>query len=458
MTSPRVSSARLDAAFANTCDPVFLLGADRRLLYVNRAWEELTGYSAESVIGLLCQPVSPTKGGDLVGLGGSFCPPPEALAGQSVSGVGLIIHARGDRRWRRIDFRPLRDSDGMISNLLGFIRDVEGPVGLPEAESLRVRYELLEVRHKIERRYGLEGLIGQGAEHRRLLEQVKSAASTTSPVAIVGEPGTGKRLVARTIHQAGSRRQHPLIPFDCGVLPPEVLERELFGSRRGGLVVEDGATLMLIDVPELHRDLQARLVEALDDRRRLLVTSRIDLADALRSERLRPDFYYLATTIELRLRPLRERFDEIPLLAQHFLERANQKGASQRLGFGTGAIEAFKSYDWPGNLHELGRVIETAKNLSQADLIQAIDLPGAIQGERGGTFSHSPLKQRESLDELLTTVERRLIEQALIRVRHNKSRAAELLGISRPRLYRRIKELNIPDLAEGAGEPIAEPN
>ena len=181
---------------------------------------------------------------------------------------------------------------------------------------------------------------------------------------IVGEPGTGKRLVARTIHQHGPRRHAPLLPFDCAALPAEVLERELFGIRRGRtsarLVLPDGSTLLIDDVLDLPRDLQARL--AATSTRGSGCSRRRPATPRPRSgtSGSAPDLYYALTTLVIRVHPLRERLDELPLLAQHLLERANLRGGRQRSGFSAEALDALLAYDWPGNLRELARVVDEA--------------------------------------------------------------------------------------------------
>ncbi|HEV3162658.1 MAG TPA: sigma 54-interacting transcriptional regulator [Isosphaeraceae bacterium] len=455
MTSPRVSGIRLDTLWQQAREAVFVLNAERRLVYANRAWEELTGHSAQSVQGLACRPHGPTGAGDQIGLGGSFCPPPEALDGQPAGGPTLIVHSGGERRWRRVEFWPYHDEHGQLIFILGLVRNPDAPPHAPDSDGHRLRNELLEVRNRLHGRYGYDSLIGQGPAHRRLLDQVRMATATCVPVLIVGAPGTGKRMVARTIHQQSSRGQSPLLPFDCAALPAEVIERELFGladeSPAPGFRLSAGSSVLLGDILDLPRDLQSRLAAALgaDDRVRLLATTASDPDQARLSEQLRADLYFALTTMVISLSPLRERFDDLPLLAQHMLERANIRGGRQRLGFSAGALEALFAYDWPGNLRELARVVDEAHSLGDGDSIQVDDLPAAVRGNLGSAYSPPPMPPPITpLDDLLTQLERRLIEQALTRARQNKSRAAELLDISRPRLYRRIRELNIPDEGE----------
>ena len=173
----------------------------------------------------------------------------------------------------------------------------------PDSESQRLRSELLEVRHRLLGRYGLDSLIGRGPAHRRLFDQVAAAAASTVPVLVVGEPGTGKRLVARTIHQLGETSQAPFIPLDSAALPSEVLERRVVRARRGvwvrlrapRFVLPEGSTLLIGEVLDLPRNLQGRITAALDGRVRLIATTASDPDASLAAERLRADLYYAAS-------------------------------------------------------------------------------------------------------------------------------------------------------------------
>ncbi len=472
MPPPRVVPFELNPLLQQAREPIFWLDAELKLVWVNRAWEVLTGYPAESVLGLTCQAHAPTRGGDLADLASSFYPPPESLAGEPAGASALIFHGAGVRLWRRIEFWPFCDDQGTLIGLLGQVRAQDCQPSVPDTVANQLHTELLEIRRELYNEYGFDGLIGSGPSHNRLLNQVRLAARSTIPLLIVGEPGTGKHHVARTIHQQGPNCQQPLVPFDCEALPAQILERELFGgdrqpAREGGggsaplgagrprLSLVDGSTLLIREIVLLPRDLQARLVAALDVRIRLLATTVNDPEVALQSEQLRPELYFALTGLVIRLRPLRERRDELPVLAQHLLERANQRGGAQRTGFSPQALGALLAYDWPGNLRELARVVDYAhaRPESKGPLVDPDDLPASIRGNLGAGFAPSAAPRPiEPLDEILTQVERRLIETALRQARRNKSRAADLLGISRPRLYRRIKELNLPDEPESHDE------
>jgi PAS domain S-box-containing protein len=440
-------------------EPVFLLDADQRLVYANPSWEHLTGYKLAEVDHLDCGSTSVIEPNGPAALGGSLSPPLEALQGRPVSMKTFVPHRGGDQVPRRVEFWPLSDERGSLSGLLGLIRAETEPPLASEAESHRLRAELLEQRVSLRKRYGGDQLIGQGPAHHRLMEQIRAASETDISVLITGERGTGKRLVARTIHQRSRRASHPLFPFDCSALPPELLDREFFGPERvpecpARLVSPPGSTLLLVNILDLPRDLQGRLASALNGSVRVLATTSDDPEQARGDERLRPDLYYGLTSLVIRLRPLRERLDDLPLLAQHLLERANLRGERSVRGFTNPAIEVLLGYDWPGNLRELARVIDAAHARAQQPLIDVADIPAAIRGHLGAAYNPPPpVPPVMPLDQTLERVERRLIEVALQRARHNKSRAAEILAISRPRLYRRIHELRIPELPEPAGEP-----
>lgn len=462
MAPSRVSGLRrLGQLLQRTDEPVYVLDGQRRFAYANRAWELVTGVEAEAVAGLTCLPPGGPETDPLAALAQSLGPPPEAVEGRDCSGPVLIARPDGERRWLRVEFTVYRDAAGVSVAWLGRLRELEGASRLQESPLLRVRAELEDLRRRVRERAGTDLLIGRGPAHQRLLDQIRAAAGVGVPVLIAGEAGTGKRTVARAIHRLSPRSGGALLPFDCVAIPAELLERELLGAPASDGVttqtsrIPDDATILLIDAFRVPRDLQDRIAAILDGPRRFLATTALEPQEARRQEVIRADYYYGLTAFVVRLEPLRERLAELPLLAQETLERLNRRNETRRAGFEAEALEVLARYDWPGNLRELGRVVEWAHQRAPGELIRAADLPGTIRGERGGAYLPPALQEKQSLDELLTMVERHLIEGAMNRARQNKSRAADLLGISRPRLYRRIKELGMPDLPETGAD--AEP-
>ena len=229
MRPSRLAPFEPDQLWQLAREPIFWLDPMLKLIWVNRAWENLTGYPAESVVGLTCQAHGPTRAGDLTDLAASFHPPPESLTGQPAGTRSLIFHVSGEATWHRLEFWPFRDENDSLIGLLGLVRPADCPPSVADSQANQLHVDLLQIRRNLQERYGFDSLVGFGPSHRRLLDQVRLAAASTTPVLIVGEPGTGKRQVARTIHQNGPGRQQPLVPFDCEALPVEILERELFG-------------------------------------------------------------------------------------------------------------------------------------------------------------------------------------------------------------------------------------
>jgi transcriptional regulator with GAF, ATPase, and Fis domain len=462
MTPSRVLGVRrLNHLFGRASSPIFVLDASLRLVYANPALEALTGQSISALIGLECRPSGLPLGDDLASLGGSLAPPSGAAGGHPCSAETLIIHTGGERSWLRAEFWPLSDQRGQTLGTFAMLRTRETPPHAPSSGERRLHAELRDLRDRLIQRHGVDTLIGQGLGHRRVLNQIQAASASRVPLTIVGEPGTGKRTLADTIHQRSSRSVSRPRHLDCAALPPEVLERTLLAddADNGG-----GTTVVLANVLELPRDLQARLAAILNGPSRYIATTPVPPDAARRDGRLRDDLHFGLTTLVITLQPLRERLEDVPLLAQHFLERTNSRAERRRVGFVAEAIDVLAAYDWPGNLRELLRVVEAAHAVAADDWIGPGDLPAAIRGNLASSYNPPPMPPTVTpLDERLNGLERRLIEQALARARQNKSRAAELLEISRPRLYRRIKELNIPDVPEpsddghGNGDPPLEP-
>lgn len=458
MPPPRPSTSRPEQAWRSAREPLFWLAPDLRISWVNPAFESFCGLPADSVAGLACPAHGPIGDDPAADLAACLTPPPEALAGRVATTAATFACPGGSQARRSLLFQPFHDASGSLLGLLGRILDADEP---PPAEAIRaeeaghrLRIGLMDAIATLRDRFGIDSLIGAGPAHRRLLEQLRVAAAVRRPVLFVGEPGAGKRHAARAVHQLGTSAA-PLRAFDCEALPTEVLSRELFApddpeapgaARLAGIA---GSSVLLGDIAALPRDLQARLAEALEageDRVRILAATTADPEAAAREGTLREDLFLALSVLTIRLAPLRERREEIPLLAQGFLERINRRGGPQRAGFARGAEDALSAYHWPGNLRELARVVEHAHGRGDAPLIAPEDLPADIRGHLADAYPPPKPAPPQPLDDILVDVERRLIENALARARRNKSRAAEILGVSRPRLYRRLKELGFPDV------------
>jgi len=306
---------------------------------------------------------------------------------------------------------------------------------------------------------GFSLMVGRSPEMQKLFRVVGRAAFSTHPVLILGENGTGKEVLARSIHISGPNREKPFLPVDCGSLIPSLLESELFGhakgtlpgtttSKDGMLAIADGGTLFLDEITEMQLDLQAKLLRAIQEKEirpigstktvpinvRILAATNQDLDRAVAEGRFRQDLYFRLNVLSVRIPPLRERRDDIPVLAGHFLQRvAQQDGLKHAIS--DEALKKLKEYDWPGNIRELENCIERACTMSSGTTIRIADLPAAVR-------DWQPARLDKPREEALTLaeVEKRAILGTIERMNGDKLKAARALGIGRTTLYRKLSE------------------
>jgi two-component system response regulator AtoC len=317
---------------------------------------------------------------------------------------------------------------------------------------------------------GLPGtpLLGRSQAMRRTYDTVLRAAATDASVLITGESGTGKELVARALHDKGRRASGPFVAINCGALPESLLESELFGHARGsftdahanraGLLVRaSGGTLFLDEIGEAPAGLQAKLLRALEDRRvrpvggdeerpfdvRLISATNRDLNTEIERGRFRSDLYYRINVIRIDLPPLRARGDDVLLLAQRLVEQLAAKTDKKVTGIAAPAAEKLLAYAWPGNVRELRNCIERAVALTRFEEITVADLPEPIQDYRRSRLVLD-LDDPTALPPL-EEVERRYILRVLEAVQGHRTRAAEVLGLDRKTLYRKLERYGVTD-------------
>ncbi|HVV85905.1 MAG TPA: sigma-54 dependent transcriptional regulator [Kofleriaceae bacterium] len=311
-------------------------------------------------------------------------------------------------------------------------------------------------------------LIGQSAAMRDVLEVIARVAATDATVAITGETGTGKELVARAIHRRSRRAAGPLVAVNCAAMPEHLLENELFGHVKGaftdargnkpGLFVQaSGGTLFLDEIGELPLGLQAKLLRALQERKvrplggdaevpfdvRLVTATNRDLERAIDEHAFREDLWYRINVVPLALPPLRARGGDILLLAQRFLAETARRFDKPVTGFTPAAAERLATYDWPGNVRELANAIERAVALARFDNVTVEDLP-----ERIRSYTPTDIVVAGADPATLTSleeVERRYILHVLQAVGGNRSQASAILGLDRKTLYRRLKAYGLGD-------------
>lgn len=310
-------------------------------------------------------------------------------------------------------------------------------------------------------------LLGDSPPMKAMRKQILKLARSQAPVYISGESGSGKELVARLIHEQGSRGEHPFIPVNCGAIPTELMESEFFGHKKGSFTgaIEDkqglfqaanGGTLFLDEVADLPLPMQVKLLRAIQEKAvravggqqelivdvRILCATHKDLAGEVAAGRFRQDLYYRLNVIELRVPALRERREDIALLADIMLKRLAEGTGLNAAKLDDEALEKLKSYRFPGNVRELENMLERAYTLCEDDRITASDLrladsmPLSENGEAN-------LAQIDNLEDYLEAIERKLIMQALEETRWNRTAAAQRLGLSFRSMRYRLKKLGI---------------
>lgn len=326
---------------------------------------------------------------------------------------------------------------------------------------LRVAEENQRLRRKLIEAGTLGPIVGQSSVMRRVMRLVEeAAASNSASVSIIGEPGAGKKLVARTIHDLSARRNGPYIAVNCTGLPDDLMESELWGHERnsfagadrrrdGLLAMANGGTILLAEINELKVELQAKLLRTIEDKKlrrlggsdqnevpfdvRLIAASSKSLTDATHYGRLREDLYSRLNTFTIELPPLRDRIEDIPALAEAFIAQSAETNRKSVTGIDNECMEILRLYRWPGNVLQLRNVIERATVVARRPLLAASDLPADVRrADRKGP--HFELRIGESLDE----VEREFIFKTLDFTNGNKVRAAQILGISLKTLYNRL--------------------
>lgn len=323
-----------------------------------------------------------------------------------------------------------------------------------------------QLKKQLDRRFGLENIVGTAPQMERIFEIVDSVADTRATVLITGQSGTGKSLVARAIHQCSGRRDGPFVEVACGALPENLLESELFGhvagaftgatgNKEGKFMQANGGTIFLDEIGTASPAMQVKLLRVLQELQfeqvggtqtfsvdtRIILATNEDLDVAVMEGRFRQDLLYRINVINLELPSLAERSSDIPTLADHFLEAVCANTGRTFEGFDRGAINALQSYHWPGNVRELQNVIERAVLLGKGPRITIADLPAHItQGVPVATVAAST---RQTLKEALEGPERQIILQVLRENNWNRNLTADQLGINRTTLYKKMKKLGL---------------
>src|SRR6187397_2146091 len=327
------------------------------------------------------------------------------------------------------------------------------------------RAEHQQLKDQIRGQYSFNNIVGQSKKMHEVLELVESVAGSDANILIQGENGTGKELIANALHYNSKRAKGPFIKINCAAIPQDLIESELFGYKKGAFTgatmdkeglfeMAEGGSLLLDEIGEMPPYLQTKLLRVLQEREyrpigsdrlvhvdfRLICATNIDLDVALREGKLREDLYFRINTITLRVPPMRERSEDIPLLCNHFLSKFNQRYQKSVRSISPAAYHLLIRNRWPGNVRELENAIERAVLVSKTGEILPNDLPEPIR-EEGAPAQEFTIPPHRSLAE----IEKMAIVQTLQRTNWNKQEAAQILGLYRPTLYSKMKKHEIKD-------------
>jgi two-component system response regulator HydG len=323
--------------------------------------------------------------------------------------------------------------------------------------------EIRDLRARIEPTAEFSGMVGKDPKMQVIYKLIEDVAPTDATVLIQGESGTGKELVARAIHQHSSRREKPFVVINCSAYPSTLLESELFGHEKGAFTgasrrragrfeQADGGTVFLDEIGEISQTAQIKLLRVLQSQKferiggeqtlavdvRILAATNKNLLEQVKAGQFREDLFYRLNVIPIQLPPLRERQNDIPLLARHFLRVFSERQKKELREFGSEAMRIILNYRWPGNVREIENTIEHAVVLAKGSAVEAVDLPPLLAG--------SGAQGPPAASKTITDTEVRLLREVLEECNWNKTEAATRLGISRSTLYEKIKkyQLNPP--------------
>ncbi len=432
------------AILESISDGVFTVDMDFRITYLNRSAKKILGVSPEEAQGKLCCDVFRS----------SLCEGACALRKTLEANTPIIdlncfiIDNHGQRIPVSISTAVLRDEAGNIIGGAETFRDLSD-------------YENMKKELYSHNKFG--NFSSHSPSMSRIFSSLEAIAKSNATLLITGETGTGKELLARTIHLHSNRKDKPFIAVNCGAFPESLLESELFGYRKGAFTGADrdkpgrfalaeGGTLFLDEIGEITPAMQIRLLRVIQERvyeplgstsgvktdLRILAATHRNLDEMVKNGHFRQDFYYRINVIHLELPPLRERKEDIPFLIRQFIDRFNLTRSEKVSGISNSALKRLMNYNWPGNIRELENIIERAMVFCNNKIIEVGDLPDSMTAPNDyATASAGPIQKAVECSE------RQAIRSALKECNGNRRKAAEMLGIDHTTFYRKIKRLGI---------------
>ncbi|MFO0817346.1 MAG: helix-turn-helix domain-containing protein [Pirellulales bacterium] len=453
MSRPRSAGTNLLRWLAESTAPVYAVDEQRCILYANTAVEAWLGVDAEMLHGTRCDYHSPNASDspDAKFLAAALCPPPTSFTGTRCSGLLVVRTASGVTSRRSCEYLPLPGESGELFGVLVIVASLEtdesgsleSMSGEDSPEQLHQR--LQNARQSWWERFQLDRLVGDSPAIRKAREQAQWASEGRARVVVSGPQGSGRESLLRTIHRGSQSLPPPVVTWDAALLDDELLKRALEALVRGRTENPTPATVIVKEIDRLAPESQHRLADFLLSTRyppRILATSSEPLASLARAHKFRPELAAWLGTVEIELPPLRQRLEDIPLLTQAAIERWNSRGKKQLSGANSESLELLTRYSWPGEARELFDLVIESCGRCLGTIVTVDDLPPLLRHAASAARIARP-EPPVNLDKLLLEMEKEVIRRALRNARGNRARAARALGISRPRLLRRIEQLGL---------------
>jgi len=430
-----------DLIIDSIADGVFTVDDEWNITSFNAAAEKITGIKREEAIGSQCCDV----------FRASICECGCALRETMRTGQSVIN--------KPIEIMSPRSIKIPVSISTAILRDKSGAI-IGGVETFRDLTTEEELRKKLEGRFSFYDIVTRNHKMQEILSLIPTIAESDATCLITGESGTGKELVARAVHNHSPRRENPFVAINCAALPDSLLESELFGYEKGAFTgavkdkpgrfsMAEGGTIFLDEIGDISPSLQVKLLRVIQEKEydplgstrtrradvRIISATNKNIARLVKKEKFRADLYYRINVVSIDLPPLRERKNDIVLLAEHFIDRLNRIRKKNIAGLSQDVLIAFMQYAWPGNVRELENAIETAFVLCPAGLIQLKHLPEQFRRTESGELGDGRISLRD--------LEMQVIAEALKRNNYRKLATAQELGIDKTTLWRKIKKYNI---------------
>jgi DNA-binding NtrC family response regulator len=458
MSPSRGRVSDLAKQFDAAAEPIYVLDSQRRLVFLNAACRAWIG-DGEDWLGQECRYHSEVDDRGSVPVTALLCPSPEVFGGSRLT-TSITMHSEaGEPDQRRVEFIPLVGDAAQVVGVIAIVgrerqMAVEGRSASDEEPSTADLHASLQRHRSLQKeRFQFDRWIGESPIIGRVRSQLLLAAGSRVNVLLVGPVGSGRQHAARLIHYGRSLSSlGALVPLACGLLDAELLQGTIRGlaKRRPESESAPPGTLMLTDVDQMPPEAQAELLGFLQIAElpfRLICTARQPLVEFATQRAFRQDLAYLLSTLTIELPSLVEHLADLPLLAQYFVEESNRRGTKQLSGCTPEALDSLATYAWPGEVRELAAIVAEAHAQAPGPEITVRDLPPRIYLAGDATRHARRPEQTIVLETFLKEIEKELIERALARAKGNKTRAARLLGMTRPRLYRRLVQLGLEDAA-----------